>query len=108
MPKKNRKFLDDILLAIDLINDFKEGIDSYKEYHKDLKTKSAIERQLSIIGEAVVQYSKFEELQHSSEIRGFRNKLIHSYDSIDDAMVWIIVSQHLKSLHEEVKQKLEN
>jgi uncharacterized protein with HEPN domain len=53
MLDRKKKFYFDILYAIDLINQFLGSINLFEEYTVDLKTKSAIERQLGIIGEAV-------------------------------------------------------
>jgi hypothetical protein len=53
MTEQDKKYLSDILRAIELTEQFSEPIITFSDYLKDLKTQSAIERQLSIIGEAV-------------------------------------------------------
>nr|WP_287493456.1 HepT-like ribonuclease domain-containing protein [Candidatus Brachybacter algidus] len=53
MKEKSLKYLSDILIAIDLIEDFTDGILEFYEYETDFKTQSAVERQLGIIGEAL-------------------------------------------------------
>lgn len=53
MTEKSKKYLSDILMAIDLINDFTIGISDFNLYDNDRKTQSAVERQLVIIGEAL-------------------------------------------------------
>ncbi len=58
MTEKGLKYLSDIKQAIDLIEDFTKSINDFNAYDSDLKTQSAVERQLSIIGEAV---NKFDE-----------------------------------------------
>jgi uncharacterized protein with HEPN domain len=40
------------------------------------------------------------------KIISLRNRLIHSYDNVDDRIIWSIVIQHLKSLKAEVEEKL--
>lgn len=102
-----KKYLSDIKYAISLISDFVEGY-SFEQYKNDLKTKSAIERQLGIIGEAVNRYtqSSNQALTHSKQIIAFRNRLIHAYDSTEDEIVWVIVKNHLPKLLIEVKKKL--
>lgn len=106
MQKDNTKYLHDILSAIELINSFVENTVSFEQYSQDLKTKSAVERQLSIVGEAVIKFSQNEELLHATQIRGFRNRIIHAYDSIDDTIVWVIVKKYLPKLYGEVQEKL--
>ncbi|GAB4234947.1 MAG: hypothetical protein Tsb0034_08880 [Ekhidna sp.] len=96
----------DILQSIEMIEQFMKDVHSFSDYQNDLKTKSAVERQLSIIGEAVIKYTELESLNHSEKIRGFRNRLIHAYDSIDDTIVWVILQSHLPLLKREVSKKL--
>nr|WP_215222653.1 HepT-like ribonuclease domain-containing protein [Echinicola shivajiensis] len=55
MTEQAKKYLSDISLAIDKIDQFMEGIGNFYDYEADLKTQGAIERQLSIIGEAINQ-----------------------------------------------------
>ena len=46
------------------------------------------------------------ELKHSSQIISLRNRLIHSYDNVDDSIIWSIVTRHLKPLKEEINKKI--
>lgn len=106
MTAKEKKYLSDITNALLLIESFLNGIDSFEKYSKDAKTKSAVERQLGIIGEAVNRYLKEtgkNQLIHSKRIISLRNRLIHAYDTIDDAIIWSILSLHLIPLKEEVE-----
>lgn len=109
MTIKEKKYLSDILRAIGLIELFTEHTKSYAEYSMDLKTQSAVERQLAIIGEALNQYDKLPEripLDHTRQIVGFRNRIIHAYDSLDDTLVWAIIVNHLSLLKKEVETLL--
>ena len=111
MTIKEKKYLSDMMRAISLIESFTANTRSYMEYTVDLKTQSAVERQLSIIGEALNQYDKQPErisLNNTRQIVGFRNRIIHAYDSLDDTLVWAIVVNHLPALKSEVKTLLEN
>ncbi|MEJ4087974.1 DUF86 domain-containing protein [Galbibacter orientalis] len=90
MTEKSRKYLFDILLAIDLIEKFIVDITDFNSYQNDLKTQSAVERQLAIIGEALNQLKKIDpdlEIENAKQIIAFRNRLIHAYDSIDNSIV---------------------
>jgi uncharacterized protein with HEPN domain len=109
MTEQSKKYLSDIIRAIELIEQFSSSTVSFKEFLSDLKTQSAIERQLSIIGEAVNKFDKLQPdstLENARKIVGFRNRLIHSYDAVDPAMIWAIMINHLPLLKEEVLQKL--
>lgn len=110
MTEKGRKYLSDIIQAIDLIEDFTKSISNYNEYVHDLKTQSAVERQLGIIGEAVNKFGILHpeiSLEQARRIVGFRNRLIHAYDAIDSSMVWAIIQRHLIPLKEEAKLKIQ-
>ncbi|MCX6224345.1 MAG: DUF86 domain-containing protein [Bacteroidia bacterium] len=111
MTDIDRKYLFDILTAIELIESFTKSVVSYNEYLLDIKTRSAVERQLGIIGEAVNKYDLENQsltLIHARKIVGFRNRLIHAYDSIDQSIIWAIILNHLPLLKKEVEQKLGN
>lgn len=110
MKEKGLKYLYDVLFAIELIEEFTAPISNYNEYVSDLKTQSAVERQLGIIGEAVNKFDSIHpelSLENSRKIVGFRNRLIHAYDAVDSSMVWAIIKKHLKPLKEEINQKIE-
>ena len=95
MKLESKKYLSDIEYSIGLIEDFLVDF-TFTDYQNDLKTKSAVERQLGIIGEAVNNYKKFEnaELSHSKEIIAFRNRLINAYNSLEDEIIWAIIYRH--------------
>jgi uncharacterized protein with HEPN domain len=109
MTDQGRKYLSDILQAIELIESFIADIPDFDSYLSDLKTQSAVERQLGIVGEAVNKFEKLfpdAPLSNASKISGFRNRLIHSYDSIDPSIVWVIIQNHIGPLKNEIKIKL--
>lgn len=109
MELQSKKYLDDILNAIQLIEEFLVETRSFVAYSYDKKTSSAVERQLGIIGEAVNKYDKLNQndpLKNTIQIVGLRNRIIHAYDSLDDTIIWAIIHKHLPELKKEVKQKL--
>ena len=107
MTDKSLKYLSDITTAIKLIEDFTKEIEDYNAYDQDLKTQSAVERQLAIIGEALNQIRKIEpaiEIENDKQIIAFRNRLVHAYDSIDNSIVWVIINRHLSLLKAEISK----
>jgi uncharacterized protein with HEPN domain len=109
MTEKAKKYLSDILLSIQRIEAFTIELKEFTDYESDLKTKSAVERQLGIVGEAVNKFRREEPgyaLTHAKQIVDFRNWLIHAYDNIDDAIVWAILKNHLPLLKSEVSKGL--
>ncbi len=109
MTDQGKKFLSDILQAIELIESFVVDIKDFDDYFTDKKTQSAVERQLGIIGEALNKFEKLfpeSRISNARKIVGFRNRLIHTYDSVDSSMVWAILKNHLGPLKDEVKSKI--
>ena len=109
MTDPDKKHLSDILQSIQLIETFTSDISDFNTYVNDLKTQSAVERQLSILGEAVNRFDKSNKnhpLENTHQIRGFRNRLIHTYDAIDQSIVWVIIKKHLEPLKSEVLNRL--
>jgi uncharacterized protein with HEPN domain len=109
MKDQDKKYLSDILQSIQLIESFTSDIEDYDSYFADLKTQSAVERQLGILGEAVNKYDKLNPestLKNTRQIIGFRNRLIHTYDTIDQSIVWVIIKNHLNPLKKEIVSRL--
>ena len=106
MTEKSKKYLSDILMAIDLIEEFTTTVASFLDYENDRKTQSAVERQLVIIGEALNHFSKLEpqiRIDNDKQIVNFSNRLVHAYDSLDNAIIWAIIKKHLIPLKEEIR-----
>ncbi len=106
MTEEGKKYLSDILMAIELIDEFVEPTPTFALYESDLKTRSAVERQLSIVGEALNKFKKLEtgvQISNDKQIIAFRNRLVHAYDSIDSAIVWAILKRHLPNLKQEIQ-----
>lgn len=102
---KVSKYLFDINYSISLIESFMSDINNYYVYQQDIKTQSAVERQLAIIGEAVnklKQEAPSLAISHARLIIDLRNRIIHSYDNIDTSIVWTIVNKHIPLLKQEI------
>jgi uncharacterized protein with HEPN domain len=81
-------------------------------YGKDLMLRSAIERQLEILGEAVRRPEALDptlvrQLSEHRRIIAFRNIIAHGYDGIDDDVVWQVVTEKLPILAEEARRILD-
>jgi hypothetical protein len=75
MNEKAKKYLSDILQAIDLIEEFISDVPTFEDYLTDQKTQSAVERQLGIIGEAVNRFRQIvedHELSNAGILSGSR------------------------------------
>ncbi len=109
MKDRVKKYLTDILIAITRIESFVADTNGFEKYQADIKTKSAVERQLAIIGEAMNKVRKEDTeiaIKNAMQIVGLRNRLIHSYDSTEDTVVWAIIVKHIPNLKREIEQLL--
>ncbi len=96
-----RKYWSDILIALDAIDQHLTGVNTYAAYAASITVRDAVERRLITIGEAVNKLAQLNEgqlIEDAQKIRAFRNRLVHSYDSTDDTMVWAIIQNHLGPL----------
>ena len=107
MTEKSIKYLSDILMAIELIEEFIIDHKDFTLYDQDRKTQSAVERQLAIVGEALSQFKKLEpeiKIENDKQIISFRNRLVHAYDSLDNSMIWVIIRRNLTPLKIEIQK----
>jgi uncharacterized protein with HEPN domain len=112
MDNKINTWLYDILKSIEEIESYFESKPlNFLEYQKDSKTKRAVERNIEIIGEAVNRILKEKpeiKIDNSRNIIGTRNRIIHSYDTVADDMIWSVVVNSLPKLKNEIKSLLES
>ena len=112
MKHDSRAYLHDIISAAESIQTFIAG-KSYDDYIDDLLTRSAIERQFEIIGEALIRISRHDsdiatQIPNLRDIIDFRNVLAHRYDVVDNEIVWDIITNHLPGLIENCRNILYN
>lgn len=109
MKKQINKLLSDILGCIARIEEFTSEIHSFEEYQSNTLVQNAVERNVEIIGEAVNSLLKISPeiaITSARKIVNTRNLLIHGYDSVDSATVWVILRKHFPILKEEVARLL--
>lgn len=102
---KVKKYLFDIQIAIGQIEKFLGNKRNFKAYQENAMLRSAVERQLITVGEAVNRLRQLDEhipLTASRAIVQFRNRITHEYDRIDDENVWAILVKHLPKLKQEL------
>lgn len=73
--------------------------------------RSAVERQLQIVGEALAQLFKSDpatavRISEHAKVIAFRNILVHGYANIDDRVVWSVLDTKLPELVREVEALL--
>ncbi len=110
MNSRSRKLLFDVLESGRSIRGWCVGR-SFADYEKDRQFRRAVEREFEIIGEALNRLSQADpdvaaRIMELPRIVGFRNRIIHGYDTVDDATVWGVIEGHLPRLMEEVEREM--
>jgi uncharacterized protein with HEPN domain/predicted nucleotidyltransferase len=105
MPRSVLAYLNDIITACDSVAATLEGID-IDAYASNRTVRAAVEREFTIIGEAVNGISRVDpevagRISHAGKIVGFRNLLVHDYPAIIDDAVWAIADRDAPILREE-------
>ena len=104
MTIEEKKLLTDIIVCISAIDDHLDGRRILNEYLKNKTKRRAVERELEIIGEAINKLLKINPgISISRQIVDLRNKVIHSYDNVNDIVIWSIIMNHLPTLKLEVE-----
>lgn len=110
MTDKTPKLLVDALDAIESAQAFMAGC-SLAEYAANKMQRSAVERQLEILGEASSRLAKLEPSLLTS-VQGLklsidlRNRIIHGYDVVDDEIVYLTVANDLDELKADLTRLL--
>jgi uncharacterized protein with HEPN domain len=81
------------------------------DYLADRLLRSAVERQLTIAGEALAQATRHfpdvdSQISEARKIVAFRNRIVHAYLEIDDETVWGIVERYVPELLTETEAVL--
>ncbi len=110
MPHDPEKYLFDMLSASGFLLEFTADR-TLDDYLQDRALRSAVERQLQILGEALLQLNKLaphiaQQISEHQRIISFRHVLVHGYDSLNHDIVWYIVRDRLPVLHNEVQALL--
>jgi uncharacterized protein with HEPN domain len=99
--REARAHLTDIRESIENIDGFLKEMD-FDAYRADLKTRSAVERQLQIISEAAARLKddgeRFCPGIDWQGLRGMGNVLRHGYHKVEDKIVWDAVKFDLPLL----------
>jgi len=106
---KLQVWLEDILVAIDEIEQDLPPVNDFNLYKKNRTAKRAIERNLEIIGEAMNRILTEDEavkISSGRKIVNLRNQIIHGYDSISDEIIYTIATRDVPKLKAEVLQLL--
>jgi uncharacterized protein with HEPN domain len=102
MRLETRGALFDIHQAIQFIVDDTSSV-IYDEFLRDQRLRQLVERNLTIIGEAINRLRRHDlsvagRISDVSQIIAMRNVLIHAYDAIDYERGWLTIEVSLPVL----------
>ena len=105
-----QKYLYDIINCCEFLIEFTKDR-TVDDYQSDRPFRSAVERELQIIGEAMLQLdSKYpqiaEKISEHRNIVGFRHVLVHGYDSLNPDTVWNVIETKIHLLLKQASDTL--
>ena len=106
MQHKVAKYLHDIWESINSIEEFLKDNRDFSHYQQNKLLRRGVERELEIIGEAtnrVLKYNPEIEISQARRIVDLRNWIIHGYDSVDNVIIWGILSRDVPELKKQIE-----
>jgi uncharacterized protein with HEPN domain len=106
MQRELKVYLWDLRKYLDEIASFIVG-KSFDDYLKERLLQRAIERNFIAIGEILSQMLRhFPEtearIDYATNIKGFRNVLVHEYDRVKDDVVWEVANVSAPVLRQQI------
>ena len=104
-----QKYIFDVMEAINNLEYFTTNITLDKL--EEIEFKWAVERGISIIGEALFKANKIHknlDISNLKNIIGMRHIVIHDYDMIEVERLYITIKKYIPILKDEIVKILEN
>ena len=99
--ERNAAYLWDMLEAARCVRDFVAG-KTFNDYSGDVLMRSAVERQVEILGEAANRVSPDFQAEHPDvpwrQIIGQRNVLAHEYRDVAAKLMWAVATERIAEL----------
>lgn len=109
MPNRDlQKYIFDVMEAINNLQSFTKNISL--EQLEQIQFKWAVERGISIIGEALFKANKIDKnlpVTNLKSIIGMRHIVIHDYDIVEAERLLVIVKKHIPILKKEIQKYLD-
>ena len=105
MQREAPAYLRDVVESCDAIDSVLSGVE-FDEYQATRMLRSSVEREFTIIGEAMTALAHtapeaFASITQARRIVDFRNQLTHEYPSVNDMLVWGIIDRDVPVLRRE-------
>ena len=112
MTSRLPKHLFDALAAIRLAREFTVNVSSFDAYCANALVRSAVERQLEIVGEACQRMAHDDPSMRERVVElglaiGLRNRIIHGYDRVEHALVFDTLTKDLPLLAQRLQAELD-
>lgn len=101
MDPKIEKYLFDIHISIQSIDEYIGLKKDFIAYQTNKQLRRAVERELEIVGEAanrILQINSTIEISDARKIVDLKNWVIHGYDKVDDVIIWGVVCNYMPKL----------
>jgi uncharacterized protein with HEPN domain len=110
MRRDPRKYLSDMLDRAEFVSRLLADR-SLADLEEDRVLRSAVERELMVLGEAIYQLhrlapDKAEQILGWDEIIRFRHILVHGYDVLEMEVIWDAVNNDLQPLIQQLRSIL--
>jgi hypothetical protein len=110
MDENILKYLEDVRLAcLDVEQFFVNYPNRFDVFSNDRLMIRAVERSVEIMGEAINRILKREpdfSLPNARAIVQTRNRVIHSYEKVENEFLWGLVKRHIPELKKDVERIL--
>ncbi len=110
MDENILKYLEDVRMAcVDVEQFFTKYPNRFDVFSNDRLMIRAVERSVEIMGEAINRILKREpdfSLPNARAIVQTRNRVIHSYEKVENEFLWGLVKRHIPELKKDVERIL--
>ena len=101
-------YIYDVKRAIEEVESYSVGYPMrYDVFEKDYLRRSAVERKVEIMGEAINRIKKTDSsvvIPNARAIIDTRNRIIHAYDNVQPEFLWSLVLRHIPELKKDIER----